>query len=90
LRRRLGGLEGWAILATARRALIGVIPMGLVAAAIAYGITGGSLQNGWRQLIATLAAIVAAAATYLAIQLLLRSEEVVLLFSVLRRDRARV
>src|SRR2546426_8798441 len=87
LRRRLGGLEGHAILRTVRRALIGVVPMALVTAGVVYGITGGSLQGGLRPLIATLAAVALAAATYLAIQLALRSEEVGVVLSVIRRDR---
>src|SRR3989454_6125540 len=52
LRRRLGGLEGRAILRTVRRALIGVVPMAVVTAGVVYGITGGSLQGGLRPLIA--------------------------------------
>jgi len=87
LRGRLGGLEGRAILRTARRALIGVVPMALVTAGVVYGITGGSLQGGLRPLVATLAAVALAAMTYLAIQLALRSEEVGVALSVIRRDR---
>jgi putative peptidoglycan lipid II flippase len=90
LRGRLGGLEGRQILHTVRRAAIGVVPMALVAAAVAYGITGGSLSGGWRPLLATLAAIALAAGTYLLLQLALKSEEVRVLFSVIRRDASRV
>ena len=90
LRGRLGGLEGRAILRTVRRALIGVPPMALVTAGVVYGITGGSLEGGLRPLIATLVAVALAAATYLAIQLALRSEEVGVALSVIRRDRSRV
>jgi len=90
LRGRLGGLEGRAILRTVRRALIGVVPMALVTAGVVYGITGGSLEGGLRPLIATLVAVALAAATYLAIQLALRSEEVGVALSVIRRDRSRV
>jgi putative peptidoglycan lipid II flippase len=90
LRGRLGGLEGRQILHTVRRAAIGVVPMALVAAAVAYGITGGSVQGGWRPLAATLAAIALAAGTYLLLQLALKSEEVGVLFSVIRRDASRV
>ena len=90
LRGRLGGLEGRAIFRTVRRALIGVVPMALVTAGVAYGITGGSLQGGVRPLVATLAAVALAAATYLAIQLGLRSEEVGVALSVIRRDSSRV
>src|SRR5256884_1764989 len=84
------GLGGAAPLRTARRALIGVVPMALVTAGVVYGITGGSLQGGLRPLIATLAAVALAAATYVAIQLGLRSEEVGVALSVIRRDRSRV
>src|SRR2546426_974125 len=89
-RGQFGGLEGRAILRTVRRALIGVVPMAVVTAGVVYGITGGSLQGGLRPLIATLAAVALAAATYLAIQLALRSEEVGVALSVIRRDRSRV
>ena len=64
--------------------------MALVTTGVAYGITGGSLQGGLRPLIATLAAVALAAATYVAIQLGLRSEEVGVALSVIRRDRSRV
>src|SRR5437899_6866021 len=90
LRGRLGGLEGAAILRTVRRALIGVVPMALVTAGVAYAITGGSLNGGLRPLVATLVAVALAAATYLAIQLGLRSEEVGVALSVIRRDSSRV
>src|SRR5438270_9305084 len=87
LRGRLGGLEGAANLRTVRRALSGVVPMALVTAGVAYAITGGSLSGGLRPLVATLAAVALAAVTYLAIQLALRSEEVGVVLSVIRRDR---
>ena len=90
LRGRLGGLEGPAIVRTVRRALIGVIPMALVVAAVVYGVTGGSPLGGWRPLLATLAAVALGAGTYLLIQLALRSEEVGVALSVVRRDRSRV
>ena len=90
LRGRLGGLEGPAIVRTVRRALIGVIPMALVVAGIVYGVTGGSPLGGWRPLLATLAAVALGAGTYLLIQLALRSEEVGVALSVVRRDRSRV
>src|SRR2546429_1767383 len=44
------GLGGAAPLRTARRALIGVVPMALVTAGVVNGITGGSLQGGLRPL----------------------------------------
>jgi putative peptidoglycan lipid II flippase len=90
LRGRLGGLEGRQILHTARRAVVGVVPMAAVVAGVAYVITGGSLQGGLRPLVATLAAVALAAVTYVGVELLLRSEEVGVLLSVVRRDRSRV
>ena len=90
LRGRLGGLEGRQILNTARRAVVGVIPMAVVVAGVAYLITGGSVQGGFRPLIAVLAAVVLAVATYFGVELLLRSEETGVLLSVIRRDRSGV
>lgn len=90
LRRRLGGLEGRAILQTARRALIGVIPMALVVYLTALILSGGSLHNGVRQLVALLAAIALGAVTYVGVEWLLRSEELSVVFSVIKRDRSRV
>ncbi|HVH65492.1 MAG TPA: lipid II flippase MurJ, partial [Candidatus Acidoferrum sp.] len=90
LRSHLHGLNGSAILATVRRALIGVIPMAVVTAVAVNAITRGSYQGGVRPLIAVLVAVGLGAGTYLAIQLALRSEEVGVIFSVIKRDRARV
>jgi putative peptidoglycan lipid II flippase len=90
LRERLGGLEGRAIVATFRRAVVGVVPMALVAAATVYAITGFSVRGGLRPLAAVLAAVALGAAIYLLVQLALRSEEVGVVFSVIRRDRSRV
>jgi putative peptidoglycan lipid II flippase len=90
LRVRLEGLDGRAILATVRRALIGVIPMAVVTAIAVNLITHGSLQGGVRPLVAVLAAVALGAVTYLVIQLALRSEEVGVVFSVIRRDQPRV
>jgi putative peptidoglycan lipid II flippase len=90
LRSRLGGLEGRAILHTVRRALIGVIPMIAVVAGISYWLLGGSLRGGWNTLAITLLAVGLGAATYLLVELALRSEEVGVAFSVIRRDRSRV
>src|SRR2546423_1279460 len=90
LRRQLGGLEGRAILATVRRAVLGVVPMALVAAATVYAITRFSPQGGIRPLAAVLAAVALGAAAYLLVQLALRSEELGVALSVLRRDRSRV
>ena len=90
LRGRLGGLEGRQILNTARRALIGVVPMAVVVAGVAYVITGGSMQGGLRPLVAVLAAIAIAIVTYFGVELLLRSEETGVLLSVIRRDRSGV
>jgi putative peptidoglycan lipid II flippase len=55
LRRRLVGIEGRAILETARRAVIGVVPMALIVYLTASVLTGGSLHNGVRELLALLA-----------------------------------
>jgi putative peptidoglycan lipid II flippase len=90
LRGRLGGLEGRAILQTARRALVGVIPMAVIVGGIVYALTGGSTQGGWRALATTLLAVALGAATYLVIQLALKSEELGVVLSVVRRDRSRV
>jgi putative peptidoglycan lipid II flippase len=90
LRSRLSGLEGRAIAATFGRALIGVVPMAIVVGATIYALTGFSTNGGWRALAAVVAAVVLGGGTYLLIQLALRSEEVGVLFSVIRRDRARV
>src|SRR3984893_14704159 len=89
-RGRLGGLECRQILNPARRAVIGVVPMAVVVAGVAYLITGGSVQGGLRPLVATLAAIVLAVLTYFGVEVLLRSEETGVLLSVIRRDRSRV
>src|SRR5438128_2411722 len=90
LRGRLGGLEGRQILHTARRAAVGVIPMAVVVAGVAYLITRGSVQGGLRPLGAVLVAIALALVTYFGVEVLLRSEETGVLFSVIRRDRSRV
>jgi putative peptidoglycan lipid II flippase len=90
LRGRLGGLEGRQILQTARRALTGVVPMGVVVVAAADLITGGSVQGGWRPLLATGAAVALAVVTYFGVEILLRSQEVGVVLSVIRRDRSRV
>src|SRR3989440_3699452 len=87
LRGRLGGLEGRQILQTARRAIVGVVPTAAVTGGVAYLITRGSMQGGLRPLVAALAAAALGGATYLAIQLALRSEEVGVVLSVIRRDR---
>src|SRR3989441_2873760 len=90
IRGRLGGLEGRQILATARRAVVGVIPMAVVVAGVAYLITRGSVQGGLRPLVAVLVAIALALVTYFGVEVLLRSEETGVLLSVIRRDRSRV
>ena len=90
LRGRLGGLEGRQILHTVRRAVVGVVPMAVVVAGVAYVIAGGSVQGGLRPLLATLVAVALAGATYLGVEVLLRGEEVGILLSVIRRDRSRV
>src|SRR6059058_98734 len=90
LRGRLGGLEGRQILQTTRRALVGVVPMAAITAGVAVLITRGSLQGGLRPLVAVLLAVALAGLTYVGVEMLLRSEEVGLLLSVIRRDRSRV
>ncbi len=90
LRGRLGGLEGRAILRTAGRALAGVVPMALIVALTINQITHFSVQGGWRQLGAVLAAVVAGALTYLLVQRALNSEELGVALSVVRRERSRV
>ena len=91
LRGRLQGLEGRALLRTAGRALIGVVPMALAVALTVYGITRFSvLGGGFHQLSAVLAAVAVGAGVYLVVQLLLRSEEVGVLLSVVRREQPRV
>jgi putative peptidoglycan lipid II flippase len=90
LRGRLGGLEGAAILRTVRRAFVGVVPMALVVTLTIYGITRFSASGGLRQLGAVLAAVAAGAVSYLLVQLLLRSEELRVVLSVIKRDQSRV
>jgi putative peptidoglycan lipid II flippase len=90
LRRRLEGLEGRAILRTVGRAVIGVVPMALVVAATIYETTRFSFQGGFRPLAAVALAVALGAGTYLLIQLALRSEEVGVALSVVRRERDRV
>jgi putative peptidoglycan lipid II flippase len=90
LRRRLEGLEGRRILATARRALIGVVPMAVVVYASVFTLTGGTLRSGLRELVALLVAVVLGGVTYVGVELLLRSEELSVVLSVIRRDRAGV
>src|SRR5437868_1662973 len=90
LRGRLGGLEGRQILQTTRRAVVGVVPMAAITAGVAVLITRGSLQGGLRPLVAVLLAVALGGLTYLAVEMLLRSEEVGLVLSIIRRDRSRV
>src|SRR5437016_73880 len=90
LRGRLGGLEGRQIFQTTRRALVGVVPMAAITAGVAVLVTRGSLQGGLRPLVAVLVAVALAGLTYLGVEMLLRSEEVGLVLSVIRRDRSRV
>jgi putative peptidoglycan lipid II flippase len=90
LRGRLEGLEGSAVLRTFGRAIVGVIPMAIVVGVTIYAMTGFSTQGGLRPLGAVLAAAALGAGTYLLVQLALRSEEVGVLFSVIRREQAHV
>ena len=57
---------------------------------MAYLIARGSTQGGLRPLIAVLLAVTLAAVTYFAVEVLLRSEEVGVVLSVIRRDASRV
>jgi len=70
--------------------VIAIVPMAAIAAGVAFLITGGSLQGGLRPLVAVLVAVALAAVSYLGFEMLLRSEEVGLVLSVIRRDRSRV
>jgi len=90
LRGRLKGLEGRQILETGRRAVIGVVPMALVVYLTVSLLTGGSVHNGIRQLVALVAAVILGAITYIGVERLLHSEELAVVMSVIRRDRARV
>ena len=90
LRGRLHGLEGAAMLRTAARALTGVVPMALAAALSIYAITRFSVEGGLHQLAAVVAAVLVGGGVYLLVQLGLRSEEVGVLLSVIRRDQGRV
>ncbi len=64
--------------------------MAAITAGVAVLITRGSLQGGLRPLVAVLLAVALAGLTYLGVEMLLRSEEVGLVLSVIRRDRSRV
>jgi hypothetical protein len=64
--------------------------MAAITAGVAVLITRGSLQGGLRPLVAVLVAVALAGLTYLGVEMLLRSEEVGLVLSVIRRDRASV
>jgi putative peptidoglycan lipid II flippase len=90
LRSRLQGLEGRAILRTVGRAFVGVVPMAAIVALTIYLTTHFSFEAGWRQLGAVLAAVAAGGVVYLGVQLALRSEEVGVALSVIRREQPRV
>jgi hypothetical protein len=64
--------------------------MALVVAATIYEATQFSFQGGFRPLAAVVLAVALGAGTYLLIQLALRSEEVGVALSVVRRERDRV
>jgi putative peptidoglycan lipid II flippase len=90
LRGRLHGLEGRAILRTMGRAVAGVVPMAAIVALTIYLLTHFSAEAGWRQLAAVLAAVAAGAVVYLVVQMALRSEEVGVALSVIKREQPRV
>ena len=64
--------------------------MAAVTGGVAYLITRGSMQGGLRPLVAALAAAALGGAVYFGVEILLRSEEVGVALSVIRRDRSRV
>lgn len=87
LRGRLRGLEGRALVRTFSRAFIGVVPMAAVVALTINGTTGFSPRaGGFGQLWGVLGAVATGALTYLIVQLILRSEEVGVVLSALRRN----
>jgi putative peptidoglycan lipid II flippase len=90
LRRRLHGLEGQAIVATAQRALLGAGLMAVVAWAIGQLAIPGPPRFDTAHVVAVLAAIAAAAVTYAAVQAFLGSEELPILWSAFRRGRSRL
>ena len=89
LSRRIGGLEGFHIMAAVGRMLVaGLVMLGatlLVVRAVAAAIDPGLA----RDLITVVAGVVVGAATYLATARLLRVEELALLRDVVRRRRSR-
>ena len=89
LSRRIGGLEGFHIMAALGRMLVaGLVMLGatlLVVRAVAAAIEPGLA----RDLITVVAGVVVGAATYLATARLLRVEELALLRDVVRRRRSR-
>lgn len=90
LRGRLHGINGRQILATTGRALVGIVPMAAVAYWSYQLASGASLAHGIRVLLALLLAVALGAATYFAVEWLLRSEEIGVALSVIRRDRTRL
>jgi hypothetical protein len=86
----LHGINGRQIAATAGRSLVGILPMAAVAYGVYQAASGGSLAHGPRVLGALLLAVVLGAMTYFLVEWLLRSEEIAVAFSVVRRDRARL
>ena len=89
LSRRIGGLEGFHIMAAVGRMLVaGLVMLGatlLVVRAVAAAIEPGLA----RDLITVVAGVVVGAATYLATARLLRVEELALLRDIVRRRRSR-
>lgn len=90
LRRRLGGLDGRAIAATAERALLGAGLMAVVVWAIGWLVLPGPSRFDASHVGAVVAAIVAGAAIYAAVQAFLGSPELPILLSAVRRDRSRL
>jgi hypothetical protein len=64
--------------------------MALVVYASVFILTGGELRGGLRELAALLVAVVLGGVTYIGVELLLRSQELSVVLSVIRRDRVSV
>jgi putative peptidoglycan lipid II flippase len=90
LRRRLNGLDGRAIAATAERTVLAAGLTALVAWAIGQLWLPGPPRFDVAHVGAVLAAIAAGATTYAAAQAFLKSEELPILLSVVRRNRSRL
>jgi len=88
LRRRLGGLDGRAIVATAERAVLASGLTAVVAWAIGALLLPGPPRFDAQHVAVILAAIGAGAATYAGVQAFLGSQELPVLWSAVRRRRS--